>query len=99
MTFHLNMKLAAGHRSDFRCDNCGDAEIRQWAAQQSTAEHDILGRYVEILRWIRHLFEESERVVLQHVHALMVGAKIVDLLFEESRPEIGAEEFYHVEFV
>jgi hypothetical protein len=44
----------------------------------------------------RHASKRCEGVVSQHVDAAVVRFQIVDLLAEEKRPEILAEEFYRV---
>lgn len=99
MAFDLDVELHAGHGCDLRGDDRLDAQVRQRSPKDSTAEHDVLWRQLEVLRRIRDLPEEAEWVVLQHVDALVIGSEIVDLLFEHARPEVRAQELHRVQLV
>ena len=44
----------------------------------------------------RHLGQEPEGLVLENIDALVVGPQIVDLLAENGRPEVFADEFHQV---
>ena len=43
-----------------------------------------------------HLGQEPEGLVLENIDALVVGPQIVNLLAENGRPEVFADEFHQV---
>lgn len=93
------MKLARGHRLHLSGHRAADAQIREASAHQAARERHILGRVLQVLGAGRQAREEAERIVLQHIDALVVGAQIVDLLLVDGQPEVGADELHGVQLV
>lgn len=93
------MKLTRRHGLHLRRHHARDAQIGQAAPHQPARKRDKLGRVLQVLRAGRQPRQKAERIVLQHVHALVVGPQVVDLLAVNRAPEVGADKLHRVQLV
>jgi hypothetical protein len=93
------LELAGRHRGHLSRHDCVHPQVGKTAPDKATGEGNKLWACFKVLTVTGSLGQKLERIILQDIDTLMIGAKVVNLFPENCHPKIFADEFEEVKFV